>query len=160
MDVYRQICDQIEGGRRSGSEEYDKAILTLSSGFLAISIAFVKDVVPLAHIVWMPALIISWMLFAAAVLSTLISFVVSQHAYDVQKRNLDGYFLHNVEEACNRPNRLATVTTVLNYFSGLCFVAAVILTIVFASANFKRESIVAKQPKESTITEQGKEGAK
>jgi len=160
MDVYRQICDQIEAGRRSGSEEYDKAILTLSSGFLALSIAFVKDVVPLTHVIWMPALIASWVLFAVSVLSTLISFVVSQHAYDVQKQNLDDYFLHNIEDACHRPNQLTTATTALNYLSGLCFIAAVVLTIVFASANFKNENALAKQPKEPAVTEQMKEGTK
>ena len=48
---------------QSGSDNYDQSLLTLSSGALALSLAFIKDVVALkdAHHVWM--LFASWFAF-------------------------------------------------------------------------------------------------
>ena len=49
---------------KSGTENFDKNLLTFSSGALGVSLAFIKDIVPLNKAVWVPCLYISWITFA------------------------------------------------------------------------------------------------
>ncbi|MGB9103724.1 MAG: hypothetical protein WCC59_03105 [Terriglobales bacterium] len=52
-DEYRRkVFDDI----KSGSENFDRSLLTLSSGALGLSLAFIKDIVRLEKAVWMPLL--------------------------------------------------------------------------------------------------------
>ena len=59
----------------SSYAEFDRAILTLSSALLALSIAFVKDIVPIEQISLPGLLVASWILFGVSILSTLTSFI-------------------------------------------------------------------------------------
>jgi len=61
-------------------QQFDKAILTLSSGGLGVSIIFLRDILPLEQITNYCFLIGSWILFTISITCTLISFLASQYA--------------------------------------------------------------------------------
>jgi hypothetical protein len=51
-ELYDQHRDKVWDDIKSGTESFDKNMLTFSSGALALSLAFIKDVVPLSKAIW------------------------------------------------------------------------------------------------------------
>jgi len=76
--LYEALCLKYQDGAHASLQEFDRAILTLSAGSLGLSLAFIKDVVPLRNAVHLGFLFGSWYLFGSSVLLTLISFIASQ----------------------------------------------------------------------------------
>jgi hypothetical protein len=135
----------------SNSVQYDRAILSLSTGALGISLAFIKNIVPVSTVTHLGLLKGSWCLFGSAIILTVISFLVSQHAIKVQLLYAQAYYSDQKEEYRNKPNRYAGVTDYINYISGLCFVLAIIFTIVFVSINLGEDRTMAND-KDSKVT--------
>jgi len=122
-DSYRDIL--VEAHRKS-SEAYDKAVMTLAGGALAISLTFIHDVAPHPrHKGWLGW---SWLLLAVSLLLILVSFVASQYAIARQIRQIDGL---NVSR-WNVPSRM---TAGLNFASGMAFIAGVLCMVRFAWVN-------------------------
>jgi hypothetical protein len=73
----------------SNSEAYDKAILTLASALLALSVTFIKDLLPSSPInhVWL--LYGSWIVLTAAIIGTVLSFRISDAALAKQLDQID-----------------------------------------------------------------------
>ncbi|OGP68848.1 MAG: hypothetical protein A2W27_00040 [Deltaproteobacteria bacterium RBG_16_44_11] len=129
----------------SNSERYDNAILALSTGILALSLAFIKDIVPLDKSLYIFLLITSWCLFGLAIVSTLVSFVLSQFAIKRQLKYAEKYYLDKEDEYLKKENPLATLTDFANYTAGVFFVIGVITTIVFVSVNIQGGNNMTKQ---------------
>jgi hypothetical protein len=152
------MCDDIEERKKiyaatrqdllnrnlSNSEKYDNAILTLSTGILAISLAFIKDIVPLNIASFAILLLMSWCLFGLAIVSTLVSFVLSQFAIKRQLDYAEKYYLDRKDEYLTKKNRLARFTEYANYTSGGFFIIGIITTIIFVSVNISGEDKMAK----------------
>lgn len=130
----------------SNAENYDKAILSLSTAILGFSFAFLKDFVPahLAERLWL--LYASWVMLTGAVITTVVSFWVSQRAINVQLEKAEDYYLRN-DEAALEKSRIAKVTDWLNIATGVLFILGVLLTTVFVIANFERGSIMSNDKK-------------
>jgi hypothetical protein len=90
-DHCNALRDRLWIGRQANYESLDKSILTLSSGALALSVTFIKDLVPIAASVWSFALYVSWLMFVLAIISTLASALVSQAAHERQLENVESY---------------------------------------------------------------------
>ncbi len=116
-------------------QQFDKAILTLSSGGLGVSIIFLRDILPLEQITNYCFLIVSWVLFALSITCTLISFLASQSAYGEQLKLIDAYFLKKDSDARTKKNIFSQITGGLNIFAAIFFILAVIGTIMFVSIN-------------------------
>ena len=116
-------------------QQFDKAILTLSSSGLGVSIIFLRDILPLEQITDYCFLIASWILFTISIICTLISFLASQYAYGEQLKLIDAYFLKKDSDALANKNRFAQITEGLNIFAAVFFILAVISTIMFVSIN-------------------------
>jgi len=116
-------------------QQFDKAILTLSSGGLGVSIVFLRDILPLEQITNYCFLIGSWILFTISILSTLISFMTGQYAYSEQLKLIEAYFLNKDSDALTKKNRFAQITGGLNISAAVFFILAVVSTIVFVSIN-------------------------
>jgi hypothetical protein len=86
----------------SQSETFDRYMLTLSDGALALSITFVKDVVPLRDAVCIPLLITSWVWFSLCILVTLISFRISIGALEKSVPYLNEFYLEGNPESFNK----------------------------------------------------------
>lgn len=118
----------------SNCEAYDQAVLTLSSGLLGLSLAFVTDIVPLSSAVGKGWLYASWAALAAAVISTVISFRVSDGAIQHELRMAERYYLLRDETAYGRSSRAALIARI-NNLAGAFFVAGILLTIAFVVLN-------------------------
>jgi hypothetical protein len=137
----------------SNSENYDKAVLSLATAFLGLSLAFLKDIVSIERSDWVPLLYGSWISLGLAVLCTVVSFQVSQCAIDVQLRRAEDYYLRNDQSALSKSS-LAKATEWINAASGTLFVLGVLLTIAFVIVNLERRLEVG-----SDSIQQGPRGA-
>lgn len=121
----------------SNSENYDKAVISLSTAFLGFSLAFLKDLVPIQRADWLPLLYGSWFALAGAVLATIVSFWVSQRGIDVQLRKAEDYYLRDDQSALTK-SRIAKATEWVNVASGALFILGLVLTTAFVILNFER----------------------
>ena len=133
--------------QKSNSSSYDKAILTLSTGALGFSLAFLKDIPNPIHI-WL--LITSWCLFGGSVVLTIFSFIASQYAITVQIKRAADYYLKKLDY--NKKRCLSAILVdILNIGSGIVFIVAMVLTICFISLNIKGDGDMAKEKKGQPI---------
>lgn len=134
-DAYEKARQDLLKRSLSNSESYDKAILSLSSALLGVSLAFIKDVVPLheARHPWL--LIFSWYAFGFAIISTLISFRVSQLAINREFAIIAALYLNDDVDSCKRGNKYAGATVFVNILSGIFFVLGIACSIAFVSIN-------------------------
>ena len=121
----------------SNVENLDKAILSLSSAGLGLSLVFIKNVVELskANHVWV--LYGSWLMFVLAITSTLLSYLFGQRALNKQREFNEKYYLEGDEDAGQRTSRASCVTRVLSYVSVFAYIAAVSGTALFIGLNLE-----------------------
>lgn len=131
---------------RAGQEQYDKYLLTLSSGGLAISLVLIKDVFGKIGLVWPAVLITSWVLFCLCIVSTVASFIASQHCLDRHLKRYESCVRSGNYDKMNTPDRLQTLTKFLNWASGIFFFLAIAATITFASRNLTGGALMIKEP--------------
>lgn len=105
----------------SASQDYDRAILTLSSGTLALSATFLKDIAqtPAKSIVLLE---VSWAALIGAIIAIILSFLVSQWAIRAEARNEGLRF--GVKGIVG-----------LTLFGGVAFVLGIVLFATFALVN-------------------------
>lgn len=120
----------------SNAENYDKAVLSLSTFFLGLSLAFLKEVVPVQRAESLRLLYGSWILLVCALLSTIISFWVSQRAIDLQLKRAEDYYLRDDQSALNK-SWIAKATDWVNWASGGFFFFGVSLATAFVFVNFE-----------------------
>lgn len=127
-DSYR---DWIVKAHHEASNDFDKAVMTLSGGALAVSITFAKNLVgkPNPGTTWW--LGVGWGLFVLSLVAILISSLSSQ-----------GALMHIIRDVdCDRVDRkkpggkLRTATLALNWLAAISFVLGAVSLSVFALAN-------------------------
>jgi len=121
---YWTQAEQVKRDIDSGADSFDKSMLTLSSGALAVSLAFIKDIVPLGTASWICLLIISWTAFALCIVTTVVSFLFSIAAHKEHRELLDKMWI-------TRKRELADLKpSVWNRLVGICTRAALTLFLV------------------------------
>jgi hypothetical protein len=135
----------------SNAENFDKAILSLSTAGLGFSLAFIKDILPLSNAAHILLLHVSSYLFAAAIVSTVLSFILSQSGIDKQLEFADKYYVDREEEYLTKKNWQATATTYLNNIAGVVFIGAICLTIAFVSLNVRRGPDMSQKEKAQQV---------
>ena len=143
--LYTDYLQEINKRELSGSENFDKAVLTLSSAGLGVSVTLLKDVIQLDQAVFLPVLYGSWSLFAVAIASTLISFMLSAKALDYQKALASRFYRQGDEAAFIESNRFDKCTRVLNIVSAAAFVVALVLTPAFVGLNLEKNRMSANK---------------
>lgn len=135
-DEYRR---KIWDDTKSGTENFDKYMLTFSSGTLGLSLAFIKDVVPIGKAVWIPSLIGSWVAFVLCILVTLISFRISIRALERMSPCLDAFYLEGKTEAFNKHLEDFWTKAVdwCAYLAIGFFILGLTFTMVFVGANIR-----------------------
>ena len=134
-EIYAETRRDLLTRQLSNSERFDGAVLTLSSGALGLSLAFIKDIVPLCKAQWRPLLIASWVLLVLAIFSTMVSFLASQKGIKTQLRYARKYYLEKRDEFLTKQNRWAKATECFNCAAGALFVFAAVLTVAFVIKN-------------------------
>jgi len=136
-DARKKALDDIA----SGTKAFDKNLLTLSSGALALSLAFLKDLVPLAHAVSLYTLYTSWVAFTLCVAVTMVSFQFSIKASEKSIPYFEDYYLRGEEESFNK--HLDTLwykaIDVCTIAASALFLVGVVLTLVFVIDNVPKE---------------------
>ncbi len=134
-ETYRIFCEEINRRMLSNNEAFDKAVLTLSSAGLGLSLTFFKFVVPVEQAINTELLERGWFLFLAAIISTMLSFVVSQQAQKKEIEYAEKYYLKDLKEYENKNNPAANLTEALNILSGILFISALISIVLFVTNN-------------------------
>lgn len=116
------------------TEKFDKAILTLAAGAFGFSLAFIKEIVPRIKPGTFAWLLAAWAGFGLSLLSTLISFLVSQSACRKQIEIVEREFFEAGNKVIQK-NKAARWTFGLNIASISAFILGVILLVVFVSIN-------------------------
>ena len=138
----------------SNSQLLDKAILSLSSAGLALSLAFIKTIVQTNgtndEITDTHFLYRSWWMFVLAIVFTLLSFLTSQCGLEKQSQHvldeLESIDDNGTEDARgdefedqngeNDPSDLSfDITKLLSWGSVVCYIAAIIFTVLFVKSN-------------------------
>jgi hypothetical protein len=114
--------------------DYDKTLITLSSGALGISIVFVKDVIGSAVILRASLLLSAWLLWAGSLTITLGAFLTGALFLDRALTMLKDLKV-TADDTRKTPNRIQTGAAVL---SGLLFVGGVVCISLFAYYNLGR----------------------
>jgi preprotein translocase subunit SecE len=130
--VYLEERKQLIAAERDTAQQFDKAILLLAAGALALSITFINQIAPNPKPVSIYFLIVAWVLFCTSLLSTLISFLTSQVACRKQRDILDDKI---ADKSNNKDNRATSWTNRLNYFSITFFILGVVSLIIFSALN-------------------------
>lgn len=137
--LYLEYRKHLWEAGKSSSEHTDKTILTLSAGALALSMTFLKDIVPLKDVIELPLIITAWSAFGSSIACVLFSQYESRKAIDVQMQRLESRIAQDHESA-NSPNPHTERTNRLNLFAGALFFTGLILAIMFTTFNVKRYS--------------------
>jgi hypothetical protein len=119
----------------SNAENYDKAILTLSSAALGLSIGFLKDSFQLSYASNAWALYSSWYVLIGSIVLTIVSYQVSQFAIAKDLKRLYPFYFENTKDNEAPPTTAAKLVEILNGCSGLFFIVGIILTTFFVQTN-------------------------
>jgi hypothetical protein len=131
-----RICEDIQ----SSTDSFDQSLLTLSSGALGVSLAFIKDIVPLKEAVWIGLLFGSWIAFALCIVATVVSFLVSVKANKQQLGYIEAYYLRSQDGALDKHKTSGYVKWLhgCTWLGIILFVAGLFCTIIFACENVAR----------------------
>ncbi len=132
---YRQHL--VEAGQKASSA-YDKAVMTLAGGALAVSFAFVRDVVggsPAAGTTW--RLGAGWLSLAFSLVAILSSMLTSQWALRRAIEQVDAKRIHGEEPGA----WYSTVTSALNLAAGLGLILGVGFLLWFAAGNLSQLAV-------------------
>lgn len=136
--LYEQYIKQDEELSKrdlSNVENLDKAILSLSSAGLGLSLVFIRNVVELTAALHVWLLHLSWLMFVLAITSTLLSYLFGQRALDKQREFNEKYYLEGNEDAGQQKSFASRITRVLSYVSVFTYITAVICTAFFIGWN-------------------------
>lgn len=148
---------------KSGTESFDRNMLTLSSGALGLSLGFIKDVVPIGKTVFVPWLFTSWTAFALCILVTLLSFRISIVALEKTIPHLRKYYLENQPDSFDKHLESFWTKAVdwCAYLGIFFFFMGLLSTMVFVTANIREANRVNKQePTKGVPTASCEKGAK
>ena len=153
-EILKHALDQINASLLSNSQMLDKAILSLSSAGLGVSLAFIKNVVPLDKATNLYLLYLSWGTFVGAIAGTLVSFLASQCGLEEQANQVndeleymddeqviifpegvDDNELEDKDKETDASDRPFQVSKWLTRFSLVCYIAAIIFTVFFILCN-------------------------
>ena len=136
--LYEQYIKQDEELSKrdlSNVENLDKAILSLSSAGLGLSLIFIRNVVKLEEAAHIWLLHVSWLMFVLAITSTLLSYLFGQSALNKQRIINEKYYLEGDEDAGWRIPLASKITRFLSYVSVSTYIAAVSFTALFIGCN-------------------------
>lgn len=137
--MFDALRDELLKRDLSNTESYDKAILTLSSTALGVSLTAIKFVVPLATAEYIWLIKLGWLFLLISITSSLSAYLISNKALIIQTDNARDYYINGIKDAFNRPNVFITLNDILNKVTGLIFIAALAAIVAFVIINIDSE---------------------
>lgn len=154
IEIHDSFRDELLKRQLSNTENYDKSILTLSSAGLAISLTFLKLIVPLDNAEYIWLVNASWIFFLLSVLLSLVAYLVSNAAISRQLIIAEDYYVNKKESAFNEANKLSLLNNFLNRSVGVFFSLALITVVAFVILNVNKESMNMSDKKVGTSCSQ------
>lgn len=133
--IYDDYRKELLERQRINSSNFDKVILSLSTATIGISTSFINNIIELGKADCIILLQTSWFSLSLVIISTVASFLVSQKALDKQLEYAEQYYIEGKDEYGSKKSFLSQVTDFLNIFSGIIFMLAIMLLIVFINQN-------------------------
>jgi hypothetical protein len=155
---YWKQVEQVQQDINSGTDSFDKSMLTLSSGALGVSLAVIKDIVPLGQAAWISLLLISWVAFALCIVTTVVSFLFSITAQKKHRDLLDEIWTKKKPElAKSAPSAWNKAVTVCTRTALTLFLVGLACTVIFVVVNVSRlhAENAAKTSDAATVTDVG-----
>jgi preprotein translocase subunit SecG len=147
FDEYRkQAWDDI----RSGTDNFDKNLLTVSSSALALSLAFIKDFTPLPTAVSLPVLYTSWACFAGTIVTTIFSFRLSIAAVNKHLEYAYKYYEENDDKILGKKSAAERALSAFTWIAAILFLVGVFATVIFCVNNVRDK--VKDNPKKTVNT--------
>lgn len=159
--LYKEYASQREKLNAASLEaagRYDRAFLAISTGTLALSVAFIDKIATNPELWTLYILVPGWLLLLVSISMQLLALASSQNATSEQIRILDqqysDYFSsEDTEKAVlgkyeEPTNRYVQRTSKLNILSQIFLIAGVILILAFSSINICLKKESPCQPKD------------
>ena len=160
-ELYSEHRKQAWEDIQSSTDSFDQSLLAVSSGALGVSLAFIKDVVPLKEAVWLTLLYASWVSFAACIVLTVFSFRLSIKAQERHLEYLPKYYLEGNQEYSTRKSGYAKTLTVFTWLAAALFLVGLTCTVIFCVENVSRNPIAraeqVSEPKNSSRLIEGRQ---
>lgn len=134
-ELHDALAAQARTDQQASSDSFDNQLLTFSSALLGLSLAFIKDIVPLKSAVWMSCLYSSWAVLAICILSTIASFRFGIEAQKKHADHLYHYYIEQKKEYFNKKTGWTTAISWCSYVGSATFFLGLILTISFVIKN-------------------------
>mgnify|MGYP000157643279 CR=1 FL=1 len=115
---------------QKSQDDYDKTIVSLSGGALAISLVFIKDIIGDTDPILLWTVITAWALWASSLASVVTSYFLSRLALRIAILQTD-----NNDFAAGVGGWPAKATQYFNAISGILFVSGIVFLIVFSAKN-------------------------
>lgn len=146
--IFESARDHLNDASLKNSEALDKAILTLSSSGLALSLTFTKFVAPIGAAKAVCLLHISWLCFGGAIISTIVSFLSSTSAIAVEREHIYKYYIKENDKYANEKNIWGRFTYWLNRISAMLFIVGMLSTVGYVWSNTQQEQVMSKKENE------------
>ena len=134
-ELYDRHAEQAWTDQQASSDAFDNNLLTFSGGALGLSLAFIKDVVPLTHASSITLLFLSWIAFAVCIAATIASFWFGKKAQEKHVSYLKQYYLEYDDGALNKRSWFTRAMSLCTCVGSLCFYAGLVLTLIFTCEN-------------------------
>lgn len=152
-ELYSEHKKQSWEDIQKSTDSYDQSLLTLSSGGLGISIAFIKDLVPLHNAIWLRLLYVSWALFLLTILFTVASFLFSVRAQNQHLQFLWKFYVEGDDTYRDKQSWYSKSLRWCTILAGIFFLGAFVCTSVFAIKNIARYSEMSEPTKSVRLME-------
>ena len=135
LDFYKQFASDMEEAMQASQKTFDQAILTLSSGAVALLLTFAQSRgTDLSERV---LLFISIGFFLIALSMTLISFLFVPSAIRNQLERAYRYYVNSDETNFNQPSCSENVIKVMNIGAASFFFLGIVMGVLFVALNVK-----------------------
>jgi hypothetical protein len=137
-EKWKQFCEEERNEAyaaiKENQQEYDKQVLTLSAGFIALVISFIDKIVPLREASYLPLLYCSLSIMCLCMLGVIASYQIS---IQIHFKVADYWSARKSDKArqVEFPMAGANVVRWLNVFNGLAFAFGIILSVIFVTTN-------------------------
>ena len=136
--IYLDENKSLVAGEETSTDHFDKNILTLAAGAIAISLVFLEKIAPHPLESSLVYLRFAWGGLVISLLSTLSSFLTSQHAYRRQREiNDEIFFSDPTSMPPKQINGWGRITGFLNWTSIVAFISGLIMLVLFGFLNMK-----------------------
>lgn len=140
----------LSGVIKDSQSEYSKQLLSLSSAVLALSVAFLKNLVSIPSAIWFPLLYAAWALFLVTIFVTLVAIKISIKAHQIYKEDLDKVLVGRKDTVGETwRDKLMPKFSWISTFS---FASGILLLVVFSVVNIQKEKTMSNQTYDNPTT--------